>query len=245
MKIDLHTPVSWQELTADQLRFVVTTALQGLRREEFLLVLFCHFTGVKMVAGTAMENNKKVVQTRFKDADGHEFELEDWKVSDFCSRLAVFFDENIPLDVAWPFKWDRYLFDTTFGNWFHADAMMLRFALEGNPEFLKKAMKDLGDKRGDIQPDDPDLVLMLRWYENFKDWLQMRYPLVFQKSKTGENEIPSPIDTRKDIMLMLNNNRPQDNEAIENSNLHDVLAALQHRIEEANHIESELKKLNQ
>lgn len=240
MTIDLHTPSKWQELSAEQLRFVEATATQGLRREEFLLVLLCQFTGIKMVAGTTMKNQKKVICTRFKDQEGNEFELEDWQVSDFCGRMAVFFDEDIPMDVNWPFKWDRYLFDTTFGDWFHADALMLRFAKEGKPEYLQSAMKDLGDDRDEIQPNDPDIVLLLCWYENFKEWLQLRYPLVFQKPQPGENTSSSPIETRQNIMLMLNNNQPQNNELIEKSNVHDVLAALQHKIEKANHISDQL-----
>lgn len=240
MTIDLKTPTRWQDLTAEQLRFVVATGTQGLRREEFLVVLFCHFAEVKMLAGTAKENDKMVVCTRFKDKDGHVFELEEWQVSDFCGRLSAFFDERIPIDVVWPFRWDRYLLDTTFGNWFHADALMLRFALEGNPEHLKSALKDFGEER---EPDNTDMVLLIRWYEAFKDWLQNRYPLVFQKAEPGMASPSSPIDTRQNILLMLNENRPQDNEQIERSNMHDVLAALQHKIEQANQAAEYLQQI--
>ena len=44
-------------------------------------------------------------------------------------------------------------------------------------------------------------------------------------------------------MLMLNGGRPQDNEAIERSNMHDVLAALQHKIEEEKHYEEQLHRI--
>ena len=239
MRIDLQIPTSWTDLTTEQLRVVVELALKGLRREEYLLVLFCKFANVKMVAGTADEDEKKVVRTRFKDADGHEFELADWQVSDFCGRLDFVFTE-MPISVAWPFKWDRYLLDATFGDWFHADALILRFGIEEDLEHLKSAMNDLGDPHDSIEPSD--ITLMLRWYECFKDWLQERYPLVFQKAESGSEGPASPVEARQNIMLMLNDNRPQDNEAIERSNVHDVLAALQHKIEEAKHIEEQMKK---
>lgn len=243
MKIDLHTPTCWAELTTEQLRYVVEMGFKGLRREEYLLVLFCHFAGLKMIAAKEDAGDKTVVRTKFKTGDT-EFELEDWQVSDFCGRLAFVLDEQMPMEAAWPFKWDRYLMDTTFGDWFHADAMMLGFALEGDIERLKGAMKDLGDPHGDLQPQDPDFVLMLRWYELFKEWLQERYPLVFQKAdaSTGSESVGNPIEARKNIMLMLNDNRPQDNEAIEKSNVHDVLAALQHKIEYAKQIEQQMSK---
>ena len=242
MTIDLHTPTCWKELTTEQLREVVELALMGLHREEYLLVLFCKFANVVMVLGTADEDEKKVVHNRFKDAEGHEFELEDWQVSDFCGRLAFVLDEQMPMEVEWPWKWNRYLYDTSFGNWFKADAHMLGFALDGDPERLKAAMKYLGDPHDTLE--QSNITLMLRWYECFKDWLRDRYPLVFQKAEPGSEEGPSsPVETRQNIMLMLNDNRPQDNEAIEQSNVHDVLAALQHKIEYAKQIEEKMNNI--
>ena len=240
MTIDLHTPTCWKELTTEQLREVVELALMGLHREEYLLVLFCRFAGLKMIASKEQADEKTVVRTKFKHGD-IVFALEDWQVSDFCGRLAFVLDEQMPMDVAWPWKWNRYLYATSFGDWFKADAQMLGFALEGDLERLKGAMKYLGDPHDTLEPSD--ITLMLRWYECFKDWLRERYPLVFQKAEQGSEEGPaSPVETRQNIMLMLNDNRPQDNELIEKSNVHDVLAALQHKIEEAKHIEEQMSK---
>ena len=240
MTIDLHIPTCWQEMTYDDLRDVVELALKGMTPQAYLLALFCELSGVKIVEGTTEEDENKVVHTRFKDAEGHVFDLEDWQVSDFCGRLKFVYDQQMPMEVAWPFKWDRYLMDTKFGDWFHADAQILGFALEGNPERLLGAMKDLGDPHDSIEP--CDITLMLRWYECFKDWLQERYPLVFQKPSPGSESQVSPVENRQNIMLMLNDNRPQDNEAIEQSNVHDVLAALQHKIEYAKQIEQQMSK---
>ena len=242
MTIDLHIPTCWQEMTYDDLRDVVELALKGMTPQAYLLALFCELSGVKIVEGTTEEDENKVVHTHFKDAEGHVFDLEDWQVSDFCGRLKFVYDQQMPIDVQWPFKWDCYLMDTTFGDWFHADALMLGFSMSGNIEQLKGAMKDLGDPHDDLQPQDPDFVLMLRWYDCFKDWLQQRYPLVFQKAEPGEETASNPVEARQNIMLMLNDNRPQDNEAIERSNVHDVLSALQHKIEEAKHIEEQMSK---
>ena len=163
------------------------------------------------------------------------FELENWQVSDFCGRLAFLWDEDLPWDANWPFAWNHHLLDTTFGDWFHADALILGFSMSGDIEQLKGAMKDLGDPHPDLQPNSPDVVLMLKWYELFKAWLQEKYPLVLQKSDPSSGTASSydPIEARQDIMLMLNDGKPQDNEDIERSNMHDVLAALQYKIEDA------------
>lgn len=244
MTIDLKTPTQWSDLTTDQLRDVVELAAKDLSREEYLLILMCKFSGIKMVTGGFFKKDDHVVQAQFKTADGRLFTLEDWQVTEFCERLSVFFDiEKLPIEIAWPFKWDKYLMDTTFGDWFHADALLLGYSMTGDIEQLKGAMKDLGDPRDDLQPDNADLVLMLKWYDSFKDWLQERYPLVFQKAEPGAETPTTPIEARQNIMLMLNDGRPQDNEAIEKSNVHDVLAALQHKIEYAKDIEEKLRKI--
>lgn len=238
MTIDLHTPTCWKELTTEQLREVVELALMGLHREEYLLVLFCKFANVVMLVGSSTD--PEAVKNRFRDSEGQEFELEDWQVAEFCGRLSFVLDEQMPMEVAWPWKWDRHLLDTSFGDWFHADAQMLGFALDGNPERLKGAMKDLGDPPETLEPSD--ITLLLRWYECFKDYLQQTYPLVFQKAEPGANSPSSPIEARQNIMLMLNEGHPQDNEAIEKTNVHDVLAALQHKIEYAKQIEQQMSK---
>lgn len=243
MTIDLHIPTSWQELTTEQLREVVDTATKGMRKEEVLLVLLCKFSGIKMVAGTADEDDKRVVHTYFKDAEGHLFDLEDWQVQDFCRRLDYIWDEKMPIDVAWPFQWDRYLMDTNFGDWFRADVMMLRFADTGEAECLVKATEYLGDPHPDLQDKSADFVLLLKWYDCFKDWLQESYPLVFPKKGGSDGTAASPVESRRDIMLMLNDGKPQDNEKIEQSNLHDVLSALQHKIEMAKHLEEKMSNL--
>ncbi len=241
MKIDLHIPTNWQELTREQLLEVVEMSDKGLSREEYLLVLFCRFSGIKMIAGTIDQDDKKVIHVNFKDQEDRVFGLSDWQVAEFCSRLS-FLLEDMPIDIVWPFKWDRYLFDTTFGSWFHADAMILRFTIEGNPDYLATAMKDLGDPR-EGKPSLAETTLLLKWYGLFKDWLLERYPLVFQKVKPGQETAASPVEARQNIMLMLNECHPQDNEKIEESNVHDVLAALQHKIEETNSISERLKGL--
>ena len=191
-----------------------------------------------MLVGSSTD--PEAVKNRFRDSEGQEFELEDWQVAEFCGRLSFVLDEQMPMEVAWPWKWNRYLLATSFGDWFHADAQMLGFALDGNPERLKGAMKDLGDPPETLEPSD--ITLLLRWYECFKDYLQQTYPLVFQKAEPGANSPTTPIEARQNIMLMLNEGHPQDNEAIEKTNVHDVLAALQHKIEYAKQIEQQMSK---
>ncbi|MCR5037868.1 MAG: hypothetical protein K6A94_00825 [Bacteroidales bacterium] len=242
MRIDLTIPTRWEELTSDQLREVVEASTKGLRREELLLILLCRFAGIKMMAGTTEEDGKKVVHTRFKDAEGRVFDLEDWQVAEFCGMLAYLADDDMPLGMNWPFTWDTYLMNTTFEQWFHADALLLGYAKTKELKYIEGAMKDLGGKPVQIEAGSADVVLMLKWWDLFSEWLREQYPLVLRRAKAGGDTVASPIENRKNIMLMLNDGRPQDNELIEAANVHDVLAALQHKIEEEKHIEQQMSK---
>lgn len=239
MTIDLTIPKDWSEVSAEQLRCIVELYDAELSREAFLLVLLCKLSGIAMVAGTSEKDGKKTVHTLFKDKDGNTFKLEDWAVADFCGRLAYTLD-TVPRDIACPFSWDRHLIDATFASWFHADALMLRYYATQNEEFMKAAMEDLGDPHDNLTR--LDVELMRIWWEDFQDWLIEQYPLVFKKTGKGLEGVISPLETRKNIMLMLNEGRPQDNERIEDSNLHDVLSALQYKIEEAEHVKQALKQ---
>jgi len=240
MTIELKVPTSWQELSTEQLMDVVTLAQNGMPREQYLLALFLRFSGVKMIAGTSKEDGKKVVRTHFKDAEGNHFDLDDWQLKEFCDKLDFVMSASIPLNTAWPFKWDRYLLNMSFEHWFRADALLLQYTQANDLDCLKKAMAELGDPHDDMKEPDIYATLMILWYNSFKDWLQERYPLVFKKAKGDEATTYSPIDARQNILLMLNENRPQENQRIEESDVHDVLAALQQKIEQANEIERKL-----
>lgn len=229
-QINLHSPEKWNEVSAEQLRIIVELIHSGMCREDFLLALFCRLTGVVMVAGTNIVDGGNSVHTTFKDSDGNEFVLEDWQLADFCQRTA-FVIEDKPRNIVCPYKWDRRLIDVSFGDWFQADALMLRYYDTKDPEFLKGAMRSLGDPHDEISPVDEELMCV--WWEDFNEWLIDKYPYIFQKSDPRKESVISPMETRQNIMLMLNDRRPQDNVRIEESNLHDVLSALQYKIEEA------------
>ena len=70
MTIDLHIPSNWLELSTEQLRDIVDLASAGIRREEFLLIMLCKLSGIKMVAATTDEDDKRVVHANLWTAKG-------------------------------------------------------------------------------------------------------------------------------------------------------------------------------
>ena len=226
-KIEVSMPVNWKEVTKEQLGIIASLMNEQLTREETLLVLFCRFTGLK-------HEGRGV----FVTAQGQRIRLEAWQLHDFCGRLAYIMDEK-PCDIVNPTKVNSYLDDITFGAYFHADSLMYGYLLKGDPKLVQKALRDLGDHSWWMSKQRATEILL--WWTGVQQWLKGQYPLVLEE--TGSSTEPyDPLKARQNIMLMLNNDMPQDNEHIEQSKMHDVLSALQSKIEHAKQREEQMKR---
>ena len=226
-RIDLKAPKDWSEVTVKQLRHIARLSGECLTREETLLALLCRFTGIR-------HEGKSVFVTK----DRRRFAMPDWMMADFCGRLAFIIDE-LPRDVANPTRISPHLGNTRFGDYFHADALLYGYRLQGGTRLARKALRDLGQRKPFVTKTFADMVSM--WWSSVQLRLKEQYPDVFAGDETSA-EPYDPITARSNIMLMLNESRPQDNTLIEQSLTHDVLGALQHRIEEAKRMEEIAKK---
>lgn len=231
VRFDLEAPMSWQALTPDQVRAVARLTHGGLLRQECLVALFCELCGVQL-----SREDETLLLHRGENA----MPISAITLGDLSSRFSWILDTE-PVETACPFDGlDRYLMDTTFGDYFHADAMVLRFVTTGDMECARKALTDLGIPNPDLTEEEAWALQL--WWVGMKNGLKERYPYVFED--TGDDgEGYNPITARQNIMLMLNDGKPQDNEKIEQSNLHDVLSALQNKIEQAKHLEEQMKKM--
>lgn len=217
-KVELSMPVSWQEVTKEQLGIIASLMNEQLTREETLFVLFCRFTGIR-------HEGRGV----FVTSQGQRIRMEAWQLRDFCGRLAYIMDEK-PCDIVNPTKVNPYLDDITFGAYFHADALMYGYLMKGNPKLVQKALRDLGDRSWWMSKQRATEILL--WWTGVQQWLKKQYPDVFA-TKDGDADGYDPLTARQNIMLLLNDDNPQANTDIEESKMHDVLAALQHKIEHA------------
>lgn len=226
-RIELNAPASWGELTVDQLGLVVKLMRLQLTREELLLTLFLNFTGVKKSGDV------------FITADGTRFGMKDYEVMDFSSRFAFILDE-MPCDIANPTEIDGHLNDISFGSYFHADALMYGYRKNNDKEMVRTALLDLGTDVDNIDDDCAELVSL--WWSGVQQWLKVQYPCVFADGDgEGSSDGYSPLKARRNILLMLNDGKPQYNDAIENANVHDVLSALEYKIEQAKEMERKMK----
>lgn len=225
--INLTAPASWNELTVDQLKTVASLMRLQLTREELLLSLFVRFTGIK-----------KVSDIGFVTSDGIRFDMAQYEIIDFCNRIAFIIDE-MPCDIANPTSIDGHLNDITFGAYFHADALMYGYRMKGDKEMARAALDDLGMYAESIDDDYAELVSL--WWIGVQQWLKLQYPLVFADGEGDGDGQYSPLKARQNILLMLNDGKPQDNDAIENAQVHDVLSALEYKIEQAEEMERRMK----
>jgi len=241
-KIELTIPRSWQELTLSQLRIVAAHSLLQLPKEESAIILFCKLAGVRIVQQPSVHGKPQKGGLLCKTHNGVLFELEPWQMAEFGKQLDWYFNE-IPFNIVCPLKCDRNLVDVTFGAYFHADALLFGAQNNGDLKMVRQACADLGDKR---KITHTDAMMVQLWWRGFKQWLAAEYPDVFMGGNDDGEAHPdnfySPIKIRQNIMLLLNDGHPQDNDRIEQSNVHDVLSALQHHIEVAKKEEEMMKK---
>lgn len=229
MTIDIKAPTSWQELTLGQLFMVARLLDANLDRDTLLLVLFCKLSGLKTLhdKGEVLFSDGK---TRFR--------LEPYQLRHFCDKMAFIIDEK-PIHVVNPTKVNDFLIDVKFGDYFQADALVERYSTTGHPIFIKKALKRLGDNRRFISKTKANAVML--WWCGVRGFLKEKYPLVFPDS-AADMTPKSSYEMLQDVLLMLNENRPQDNRLIEESDVHGVLSALNSKIDMYNRQKEIYKK---
>lgn len=230
MNINLTAPTKWGELTADQFRMVVKVSLLHLTESERLFVLLCQLTGIRRYVD---EDNK------FVTADGQDFRLQDYEIVDFCERLRWLID-TVPDVIPNPSKRDDYLRDISFGDWFEADIQFRQYEDDHDLSHFNIILRKLGEWPRMI--DEAEAIVLKLWWNYVMGVIGPMYPNVFAKSE-GSGGGFNPFKNLQEMHLLLNDDRPQDNEKIDDARLHDVLSALDSKIEKLKRRDAELKKL--
>ena len=229
-RIGLKAPTRWSELTADQFRMVVRVSLLHLTESERLFVLLCQLTGIRRYAD---EDNKFVTD------DGQDFRLQDYEIVDFCERLRWLID-TVPDELPNPTKKDAYLRDISFGDWFEADTQFRLYEDDHDLDHFSVILPKLGEEAHEV--DETEAVMLKMWWNCVMAQIAPMYPNVFDKKEGGGGEC-NPFKSLQEMHLLLNDDHPQDNEKIDDARLHDVLSALDSKIEKLKRREAEYNKL--
>lgn len=233
MRIDLKAPTRWGELTLDQFRMVAKTMLLHLTESEMLLVLLCQLTGIR-IYGEPSGGKTEL----FVTAEGQAFTMQDYEIEDFCERLRWLID-TVPDELPNPTKKDAYLRDISFGDWFEADTQFRLYEDDNDLDHFSVILPKLGEEPHEV--DEAEAVMLKMWWNCVMAQIAPMYPNVFVKGEGGGEF--NPFKNLQEMHLLLNDDRPQDNEKIDDARLHDVLSALDNKIEKLKRSEAELKKL--
>lgn len=230
MTINITAPLSWNEITLRDLKHIAfVMLLPEIDKTQALILLFCKLAGLKM--------KKNLQGSVFFRMGKQNFVLEPYQLMDFSEKMNYILDEK-PCDIVNPTKIDPHLIEVKFGDYYFANAMMLRYQLTGQKKFVRQALKTLGRRTLHISKMKACMIWI--WWCGVQSYLQELYPLVFPKS--GEETDKTSYQILQDIFLMLNENRPQENKNIADSELHSVLSALENKIEQYNREKEALKR---
>lgn len=215
--INLTAPTAWNELTVPQLFMVAEVLYSTLTREERLILLFCRLTGVKL----KMDGDAARMLH-----EGKWYKLELYELADFSERFAWLLEME-PDCLPNPTQKDEYLRDFSFGDYYETDTLFRVYASDGDLSHFDIILPKLGQ---DVRPlTESEAWVYQMWWAMATNNLVLMYPNVLDQ-KDASTEY-NPFKTLQDIHLLLNDDRPQENERIDDANLHDVLSALDSRIE--------------
>ena len=227
--LDIRAPKGWNELDVKQLRIVARLIDLNLDRETLLLTAFCSLSGVKIrhdIHGIRFVYGKKV------------FKLEPYQLQDFSNRMAWLLDDNA-VDIVNPTTVQSHIINIKFEDYFVADTLMSRFDATQEPKYVRKAMRKLGRFYLFMPKIKANMIRL--WWCGVQGYLHDLYPFVFAKG-TGNGGVKSYFSAYQNLMLMLNENRPQDNGLINTAEVHDVLSALNNKIDQYEKMKEAMKK---
>jgi len=224
-KIDLKFPTSWEMVDAEQFRKIcVILSLPGIGREQALFLCLCALTDIRP-DNPDKYDPKKITGLQPFIINGQTHLVKAADIAAACGQIAFVYD-TIGLTPS-PFKEvDRMLYGKSFRQFFTADSYILRYGSDPNPAYLKEAAKVLTDGRVRKLLDWQRKAMVI-WWNGLKDWMRMKYPYVFQPSE-GSIGISGKTQAEilQDLLSCMNDNKPQENEKILKTEVHQVLYSL-------------------
>lgn len=219
MIIDLKYPTSWTEVSREQLMIISALMLKNLTREEFLFVSFCRLTGIHLLMRPGQDEDTLAAVYHFKKGK-HRFDMPVTAIQQACEELSFVLDTVALPDSPLPGVNAR-LYDKTFKQFYFADAYFGRYQETKEMKWLALMCESLTGKQPRLKP--VDAVALTFWWIGLKGHYKKTYPNVFTE---GESSGKNPAETLQEILSCLNNDKPQDNKMILDTEVNAVLLAL-------------------
>lgn len=222
-RLNLEYPISWESMSQEDFRNVCTILGQPHGEKETLFLCFCSLAHIR--PDNPIKYDPKAIKDNMVFRIGDKSYIITPKVvQEACSQLE-FILKDVGLAPSPLPKIDRKLYGVSFGQFYEADAMMLRYADTQDERWLKEAAKIItnGAVRKLLPWQKKGLVI---WWNGCKMYMKHKYSYIFQDSETGTYTDKTPADILQELLSAVNDNKPQDDEKILKSDVHSVLFSL-------------------
>lgn len=201
--VDLYAPTSWQEMTQDQLRYVLTLLSIFENLATVKTYMFVRLTGIHIEGYTVRTAHDQPESYRcwFRPAwwkPRRWFTLETWQVQSFI-RQFDFIDPFDGMDVRLERirgcrAVDDILDQYPFGEYLMAEQYYQLAVSSGKPEMIEKLATYLYVKRDGTHPKNLPLspaeqMGTLRWFAHIKSEFAARWTYFFRKVDTDIEEM--------------------------------------------------------
>lgn len=246
--LNLHAPHSWEELTQEQLRYVLTLLAQGWKEYSARTYLFSRLCGVKVL------NEKKdgwLCETELENGKSVRFFLELWQVQDFCSQFDFIFDGKGAanrLDTIGAYQAvDVELHGLSFANYITADNFFQQFLMsdQTSDEPLREMVRCLylgkdGKEADHIECSPAELMGVFLWFTFVKNNFSQNFTHLFKPaSDVGTYDPRAAMDAQ--IRALTGGDITKEKQ-IEESDVWRALTELDAKAREADELNEKLKK---
>lgn len=222
-KIDIVYPVSWEGMSQEDFKSVCSILGQPHGEKETLFLCLCSLAHIR--PDNPIKYDPKALGSNLVFIIGDKsYTISPTVIQEACDQLS-YITRSYGLAPSPLPKIDRKLYGISFGQFYEADALMLRYADTNDERWLKEAAKVLtkGAIRKLLPWQKKGLVI---WWNGVKMYLKQKYSSIFQEGGTDTYVDKTPADILQELLGTMNGNKPQDNEKILKSDVHSVLYSL-------------------
>lgn len=247
--LNLCAPCSWEELTQEQLRYVLTllTGEWG-GRYEVQTYLFARFTGTKVLKE---KKDGWLCQTILNNGKKHRFFLQLWEVQSFCEAFDYVFDgkgaANRLESIDGCKAVDVNLYEVPFIDYIICDNYFQQF-LESDrtsDEPLKEMARYLyldadGKKPESIRCSKAELMGVFLWFTYIKNNFSKSFPHLFKPADAAMAY--DPVEAMNAQIRALTGGDVTKEEQIKQTDVWRALTELDAKAREADELNQKLKK---
>lgn len=222
-QVNLTYPTCWEKMSSEDFE-TVCRIISGEKRSEpeLLFLLLCALA--KMQPDNPVRYDSEALKDNVVFRCGsHCYIISPKVIQAGCSDLSYIL-HDVGLAPS-PFRFvDRKLYGITFGQYYEADAMIMRYHDSQDEIYLEQAATILNGHKTNM-PDWRKKALII-WWNGVKQYLMEKYSYIFQVGDSYASVEKSPADILQELLSAMNSDRPQDNDKILNTELHSVLYSL-------------------